>query len=191
MNKPIVLLLLLIAAAGAASAQQPLYDQATGASLFTDRKAYRVGDVITIVIRENAAASSNSQTQTNYKSEVSGGPGTGTLGFVNVWGLDSENKYNGDGKTQRSGQLSAEMTARIIEMLPNGHFKLEGSRSVRINGEFETIVVSGIARLSDITPDNKILSTSIADAAIAYDGKGDVGHAGSPGLFTKILNWLF
>jgi len=174
-----------------ASAQQPLYDPETGASLFTNLKAYGVGDVVTIVIRENAVASSNAKTQTNNKQETSGGPGNGILGFVDIWGLDYENKYTGDGKTERSGSLFAEMTAQLVERLPNGQFRIKGRRAVRINGEFETIVVSGIIRARDIGPTNKVMSTSIADAKIIYEGHGDVGKASSPGLFTKIVNFLF
>lgn len=195
MNRIIVMIALacscVMGSAAMASAQQPLYDPETGASLFTNLKAYGVGDVVTIVIRENAVASSNAKTQTNNKQETSGGPGNGILGFVDIWGLDYENKYTGDGKTERSGSLFAEMTAQLVERLPNGQFRIKGRRAVRINGEFETIVVSGIIRARDIGPTNKVMSTSIADAKIIYEGHGDVGKASSPGLFTKIVNFLF
>ena len=191
MNRIILVLTMVAATCGSAAAQQPLYDSETGASLFTNLKAFHVGDVITIVIRESSVASSNSNTQTNNKNESSGGPGVGVLGFMDLWQLDLENKYTGDGKTSRKGSLSAEMTAQLVERLPNGHFRLEGKRTIRINGEYETIIVSGIVRGRDISPQNKVLSTTIASANIVYEGHGDVGNASNPGILTKIINWIF
>jgi flagellar L-ring protein precursor FlgH len=177
--------------AHAAAAQQPLYDPVTGTSIFSNLKAYDVGDVITIVIRESTVAAANSKTATQFKNETSGGPGEGILGFIDLWRLDFESKYDGNGATERTGTLVSEMTARLIERMPNGQFRIEGTRTVRINGEFETIAVTGVIRARDISSDNKVLSTSIADASIEYQGKGDVGRAGSPGIFTKIVDWLF
>ncbi len=195
MNRVIATVFLLMFAAGvgagAVLAQQPLYDPQTGASLFTNLKAYGVGDVVTIVIRENTVASSTATTETENTQETKGGPGTGILGFMDIWGLNYDNTYTGDGSTERTGSLISEMTAQLVERLPNGQFRIEGQRSVRINGEFETIRVSGVIRARDIGPDNKVLSTNIANARIVYEGEGDVGQASSPGLFTKIVNFLF
>ncbi len=171
--------------------QQPLYDEETGQSLFTNIKALQIGDVVTIIIRESSSASSNSKTETTHKGEISGGPGAGALSFFDVWSLDHENKYAGDGKTTRNGSLQAEMTARVVEKLSNGQFRVEGKRTVRINGEFEMITVSGIVRARDVTPSNTVMSTKIADAEIVYEGKGDVGNASSPGLLNKVLDWIF
>ena len=174
-----------------ASAQDPLFDSAQGTSLFTDIKAFKVGDIITVIIEENTTASSDAQTATNYKNETSGGAGTGTLSFIPLWGLDSESKYKGDGQTDRQGSISGEMTAKIVEVLPNGNFKVEGKRLIRINGEHEMILVSGIVRARDIDAKNRVRSTHIADAEIVYDGKGVVDAGHEPGLFTKLVNWLF
>jgi flagellar L-ring protein precursor FlgH len=176
---------------GPAVQSTPLYDAVRGTSLFSDVKAWRVGDVITIIIRESSMASSKSTTETGFESSTKGGAGEGILDLVPMWGLDYDSEYSGDGKTQRSGQLIAQMSARIIDVLPNGHYRIEGKRDVRINGEFEKMTLTGVVRGHDITPDNSVLSTQIAEAAISYDGNGTVGHAGEPGLFTKIVNWLF
>lgn len=181
----------MLLASSASAQQRPLYDEVRGTSLFSDVRAWRVGDVVTIIIRENSSASANSKTETSFESGMSGGAGEGLLDLVPMWGLDYESDYSGDGKTQRTGRLSAQMSARIVELLPNSQYRVEGRREVRINGEFETIVLTGIVRGHDISPDNSVLSTKVADAKITYDGKGDVGHAGEPGLFTKIINWLF
>ena len=83
------------------------------------------------------------------------------------------------------------MTARIIEVLHNGDFKLEGTRMVNVNGEKTLIELTGICRGADIEPDNTLMSTYISDAQIAYNGTGIVNDTAQPGVVTKVLNWLF
>jgi flagellar L-ring protein precursor FlgH len=172
-----------------AAAQQRLCGGA-GESLFSNMKAYRGGDVIPVIIQEQSSASSNAKTDTKVKDEFSLGPGAGTLDFISLWGLDAENKYKGDAKTDRSGTLSARITVRITDLLENGDFRINGDREVVINGETEVITLSGIIRSRDIRADNTILSTYVANAKISYDGKGmiDAGH--EPGLRTKFINWI-
>jgi len=176
---------------GRAEGKTPLVDFQTGDSLVSNIKAHRVGDLITIIITEESTADASSKTKADNKSETSGGPGLGILNFVKPWDMTVENKYSGDGKTQRSGNLEAEITARIIEVLHNGDFRLEGTRMVNINGEKTLIEITGVCRGKDIAPDNTIMSTFISDAQIAYNGSGIVNDTSEPGVVTKILNWLF
>ena len=133
MSKPFrSMVVLALTAAGLAAtgapvaAQQPLYNPVTGSSLYTSLKAYDVGDVITIVIRESAIASSNAKTETKGKTEVGGGPGAGALGFIDLWGLDVENKYSGEGKMQRTQtflrRLRAELAAAASAMTRSNHW---------------------------------------------------------------------
>ena len=173
------------------AARTPLVDFETGESLVTNIKAHRVGDLITIIITEDATADVSAKTKADNKSEHSGGPGLGFLDFIKPWDVSAENKYKGDGSTERSGSLRAEITARIIEVLHNGDFRLEGTRMININGEKQLIEITGVCRGRDITPDNTIMSTFISDAQIAYNGTGMVNDASEPGVVTKIINWLF
>jgi flagellar L-ring protein precursor FlgH len=175
----------------AASAGDPLINLETGRSLVTDQKARRIGDVVTILIVEESSANSTAKTDANNKNEISGGPGLGFLDFLGQWELDTENKYKGEGKTSRTGNLRAEISARIVEVLHNGDFRLEGRRMVNINGERQLIEITGVCRPRDILADNTILSTYISDAQIAYSGSGTVYDASEPGVITKIVNWLF
>jgi len=178
-------------AAPSAHAKTPLIDFETGESLVSNIKARRVGDLITILITESSSAKSSAKTKADNKSETSGGPGLGILNFIKPWDMTVENKYKGDGDTQRKGNLQAEMTARIVEVLHNGDYRLEGTRMININGEKQLIEITGICRPRDIMPDNTILSTYISDAQIAYNGSGIVNDAAEPGVVTKVLNWLF
>lgn len=183
--------LVLMAAASTAQASGPLVDFETGASLVTNIKAHRLGDLITIIITESSSADASSDVKADNKSEHSGGPGLGFLDFINTWDLTTENKYKGTGDTQRSGNLRAEMTARITEVLHNGDFRLSGTRMININGEKQLIEITGVCRARDIAPDNTIMSTYISDAQIAYNGSGLVNDSADPGVVTKIINWLF
>ena len=176
---------------GQTHARTPLIDFETGESLVTNMKAHRVGDLITIIITESSSANASSKTKADNKSEHSGGPGLGFLDFIKPWDMTVENKYKGDGKTERSGNLRAEITARIIEVLHNGDFRLQGTRMVNVNGEKTLIEITGVCRSKDIEPDNTIMSTYISDAMIAYNGSGLVNDAAEPGVVTKVLNWLF
>ncbi len=172
-------------------ARTPLIDFETGESLVTNLKAHRIGDLITIIITEQSSADAESKTKTSNATDHSGGPGLGFLDFVQPWDMTVENDYKGDGKTERSGNLRAEITARITEVLHNGDFRLEGTRMVNVNGEKTLIEITGVCRSKDIDPDNTIMSTYISDAMIAYNGSGLVNDAAEPGVVTKVLNWLF
>lgn len=189
----ILLVIVLLAGALAASARAagPLIDFNTGDSLVSNVKGHRVGDLVTIIVTENAQANATSKTKANNKSESSGGPGLGFLDFIKPWDMTVENKFLGDGTTQRGGSLRAEITARIVEVLHNGDFRLEGTRMVNLNGEKQLIEISGVCRARDIGADNTILSTFISDAQIAYNGSGMVSDTADPGIVTKVLNWLF
>lgn len=192
LERVLVLTLAFVALfAPVASARTPLVDFETGESLVSNIKARRVGDLITILITEKSSAQSRAKTKADNKSESKAGPGLGILNFIKPWDLSVENKYTGDGDTQRRGNLKAEITARIVEVLHNGDYRLEGTRMININGEKQLIEITGICRARDILPNNTILSTYISDAQIAYNGSGMVTDTNDPGVVTKILNWLF
>ncbi len=183
--------LIVLLAAGVSRAGTPLIDLDTGASLVTNFKARRVGDVVTIIITEKTTAGATTTMDANNKSEVGGGPGLGFLQPFDFWKLDVENKYKGDGSTTRSGNLRGEISVRITEKLDDGNFRLVGSRSIDINGDRQLIEISGICRPRDIAADNTILSTYISDAQIAYSGTGPLQDSADPGVLSRIVNWLF
>jgi flagellar L-ring protein FlgH len=177
--------------AGGARAVEPLVDLESGRSLVSNMKAHRVGDIITIVITEQSTANASAKTDANNKTEITGGPGLGFLDLIGSWGLTGESKFKGDGKTARTGDLQAQITARIVEVLHNGDFRLAGQRMVDINGERQLIEITGVCRARDISAENSILSTFIADARIAYNGAGIMTANAEPGILTKLVNWLF
>jgi len=164
-------------------------------SLFTDIKANRVGDVLTVIISEQSRASNQVQTKTEKSSshDVRGGPGLGTLNFLPLFGVDGKTKSSHDGKGQniRNGSLKARMSVTVVAIKDNGDLVVEGTRIVVISGDKETISLSGIVRQRDISPGNTIESYLIADAEISYTGKGVVSAGSRPGFITRFFNWLF
>ncbi len=181
-----VSLLFLTGAVASASIPAP--------SMYADRRARQVGDIITVQIVETATAqvSARTATTTENKNKVDGG-GSGSLDFIPLFGLDANQKseQKGDGQTTRQGVLRATLTAKIVEVLPNGNLKIQGQRTVNVNGEKQVSVLTGVVRPDDITPENTIPSYLISEAKISYSGKGMVQDAQAPGFFSRLIQWIF
>lgn len=164
-------------------------------SLYTDHRAMKVDDILTVFIVEEAKAGSKTGTNTSKENEmgVSGLDGSGALDFLPSFGASGgfKNAYDGKAGTSREGSLVARVSARVIKVLDNGNLMIEGSKVVEINEEREIIKISGVVRPQDIEADNIIYSHSVADAEITYSGNGTVHKGHRPGLVTKFLNWIF
>lgn len=182
---------LLLLAPSTTWAGEPYLDLGQGTGGVANQKAFEVGDIVTVIVIENATATTTAKTDANSKSEISGGPGLGILNQITEWGLDTETKFKGDGKSSRTGALNTQMSTRVVEQLPNGNLRLQGERVVMINGESQIITLTGLVRPQDVRADNTVASTLIADASISYSGDGPVADAHSPGLLTRIANFLF
>lgn len=185
------LVVLLALTAVRATAADPYLDLSGDGGGVANLKALEVGDIVTVLIVETASANATAKTDANSKSEISGGPGLGILGQITDWGLTAENKFKGDGKSSRTGNLQASISTRVTEEFDNGNLRLQGERIVEINGERQIIALTGLVRRQDVRADNTVASTFIADAQISYSGSGPVADAHSPGLLTRIANFLF
>ncbi len=164
-------------------------------SLFSDVKANKVGDILTVLVFEDSRASQSVETKTDKSTSfsTSGGPGIGPLDFIPLFGADGQNSnsFDGKGENSRKGSLRARMSVTVVEVRANGDLVIQGSRTVGINGDRETLTLTGVVRQRDVTPSNTIDSYLIADAQIAYAGKGNANTGSRPGFFTRFLNWLF
>jgi len=164
-------------------------------SLFSDIKAHKVGDVLTVLIYEQNRASQQVETKTEKttKFSTSGGPGVGSLDFLPLFGVDGSSKGTHDGKGEniRNGSLHAKMSVTVVDIKPNGDLVIEGYRTIGISGDRETLALSGVVRPKDITSENTIDSYLIADAEIHYTGKGNATTGSRPGILIRFLNWLF
>ncbi|MBI5810077.1 MAG: flagellar basal body L-ring protein FlgH [Deltaproteobacteria bacterium] len=177
-------------------------------SLFQDLRARNVGDIVTVEVLEKTSAVKEASTSTARKSAddiainkllgMNLRFGTNNfLGQGNPFSPEVQStydaKFDGSGKTKRSGELSATIAARVVEVLPNGNLVLEGKKDTVVNNELQYVVLSGIARPEDISEGNTVSSTLLSDARIEYSGKGVIGDEQSPGWMRRILDniWPF
>ncbi|WP_457572993.1 flagellar basal body L-ring protein FlgH [Desulfolithobacter sp.] len=173
--------------------------------LYADMKARRVGDIVTITIKEEASASKEASTE-------SGRDTTMTAGIPALFGLEKSimaknqkvdmtslldatfsNQFKGSGKTMRKEDLVATLTTQVIKVYPNGTMKIRGGKSIIVNNEEQIIYLTGIVRPEDITADNTIDSSQILNAQIVYTGKGALSDKQKPGWLMRIVDnvWPF
>lgn len=192
MYKKIIIILSALAFAGVMYPQG--IRQNSQYSLFSDNKAAKLGDAITIIVTESSQASNSAQTSTGKESSIgyglSGGVGSNNLPAVD-FGLESNNDFSGTGSTKTTGLVKTKISATIDSVLSNGNLLIKGSRKIVINGEEQKVFIKGIVRTSDIAPDNSVLSYNISEAEIIFDGDGMIKDAQKPGWLTKVFHWIF
>ena len=173
---------------------------AINSELFTDIKARRVNDIVTIRILESTQAQSAADAQTSKSSSVN-------LGVPNLFGLEnhtslpmdnlltanSDIKFQGNGSTNRSGSVDAFLSARVKEVLPNGDLVIEGVKEIKVNNERQMLRLFGVVRSRDVGPGNVVLSNAIANMLVQVDGKGVLSDSIKQGWLLGIVSkfWPF
>jgi flagellar L-ring protein precursor FlgH len=182
---------LTLLAAWSANAEPVFTPASPFARLFCDRKAYRVGDILTVIIQESSQASHQASRQIGKESGTSVGPGTGVIGMIPVAGFGGKSKIDASGTTTRSGSIAGRMTVTVVGLATNGNLMVEGERKVRVNKDFQTFRLYGEVRPRDVRADNSVLSQSLADAAIEFEGSDPRQPGNRAGLIEQILNFFF
>jgi flagellar L-ring protein precursor FlgH len=151
--------------------------------LARDSRAFRIDDIVTVVVVDRASASSRGATATARKSDARaslkamGGltriPGP----WPSMLDLSADRKLDGQGETSRESDLRTTVTARVVGVLPGGNLRIEGRKGIRINSENQTVTLRGVIRTPDIGPGNRVSSERIADLAVEMDGKGVINDA--------------
>ncbi len=165
-----------------------IWQTGTNVSLFNDNRANRIGDLITVLIQENSSASNNTNTAINTSDSLNAAltnffgitPTFGSVAgnaFSPSMGATSGQKYGGTGATTQSNTFTAMLEVTVVRVQGNGNLVIEGSKEVLLNGGHEYIRVAGVVRPADVTPQNTILSTQIADARVEYSGDGSIYSA--------------
>jgi flagellar L-ring protein FlgH len=172
-----------------------IYNAGTDMRLFEDRKAKRVGDILTVVLAERTNAIKNSQTSTGKTTEttlanptVFGTPLTHKGVPLFAGSLSGDSSFDGGGTSSQSNSLAGDITVTVVERLHNGNLVISGEKWVTLNQGQEFIRLSGIIRPDDIDPDNTLLSTRIANAQITYSSKGVLAAANKMGLIARFFN---
>jgi flagellar L-ring protein precursor FlgH len=167
------------------------------ASPYSTQKAYKIGDIINVIVLESSTAKNLAGTNTNVSDDLSA-KFTHTIqrlapiiGTNNQAAAQISNRYSGTGQTTRGSNVQARVSAWVTGVLPNGNLAIKGVHRVEVNTEVQEISLTGIVRPKDISGANTIYSYQVANAELAIKGTGTVADSESPGWLTRIFNWLF
>ncbi|GAA3894069.1 flagellar basal body L-ring protein FlgH [Sphingomonas limnosediminicola] len=159
--------------------------------LTSGNRAGRPGDLITIDLIERTIAQKTTSAKTGRDGSIGlTPPVTGPLSFfspsdVNMGGTQS---FKGEGSAAQSNQLSGQLSVTIAEVYPNGTMLVRGEKLLTLNRGDEHVQFSGIVRAADISADNRVLSTRVADAKILYIGKGEIARASRQGWLQRFFS---
>lgn len=172
-----------------------VYQPNTAVPLFSDQRAHRVGDLITVMLNENTNATKSADTSTSRNSSVSVGASTVLGGPISVGGTDplstglsSKNGFTGKGQSSQSNTMTGTITVTVARVLSNGDLIVQGQKWLQINQGREYVRLRGIVRPADISPQNTVDSTKLADTHIAYSGQGMVNNSNRPGWLVRFFN---
>jgi flagellar L-ring protein precursor FlgH len=185
-NRICILLCLLLVTPLVATAEN-LYQQGTYRPLMSDRRAYGVGDVLTVQIVESASASATAGTRTGTTSGVGVSTSTPT-NPQRRYGASVDDNFDGSGKIARTGKLLGQVTVLVQEVLKNGDLKVEGEQQIAINGEKQLIRLSGVVRPADISEGNLVVSNRVANAHIVYVGDGVLAEGESRNWLSRLFS---
>jgi len=174
------------------------------ASLYEDVKARRLNDLVTINVLENISGSGSADTAAGKKSSVDASMDTlfglpiNSMSFHDRFNPLSPsvkgsmtNDFKGSGSTTRAGNLVGTITAKVVEVMPNGNLALESRKEITINNEKQILVLRGMVRPDDIAIDNTILSSKVSDAQVFFVGDGIVQDKQKQGWLVRVLDTIW
>ncbi|WCE03748.1 flagellar basal body L-ring protein FlgH [Pseudoxanthomonas sp. JBR18] len=172
-----------------------IYAAGPGLNLYGDRRARDVGDLLTITLVESTTASSTANTAITKSDSVDmtnptllGAPlSVGGLGILNN-NTAGDRSFAGKGNTAQSNKMQGSITVTVVQRLANGNLVVQGQKNMRLNQGDELVQVQGIVRAADIAPDNTIPSSKVAEARIAYGGRGAVAQSNAMGWLSRFFN---
>jgi flagellar L-ring protein precursor FlgH len=152
-------------------------------SMFADKRARAVGDIITILVQENTSASKDNSTKTSKKSSVNASidtflyspAGSGFLthnGQMPAMRFGGTQDFDGGGKINNSERITGRVAVKVVDTLPNGNMIVEGRRDTFVSGEKQEAILSGIVRSEDILANNTVFSYNVAEASLRFISRG-------------------
>ena len=164
--------------------------------LFEDNKAFRIGDVLSVTLKESTNASKSAETNTDKDDEVDigasvlfGGDGptvNGNLALNSTF--DAEREFSGKGDSAQSNSLTGEIAVTVVNVLPSGTLMVRGEKIIGLNQGSEFIRISGQVRPQDISTDNTVLSTKLANSRIFYGGGGTIAESNTKGWLSRFFD---
>jgi flagellar L-ring protein FlgH len=189
-------LALCLSLAGSAFADS-LWQEGRSASLCADKRASKVGDIVTILVQENSTATKDNSTKTSKQSSVDSAlaaflfspQASGLLtqkGTLPALKFNGNSTFSGGGQINNSQQIAASVAVRVADVLPNGNLIIEGNRESSFSGEQQTIILRGTIRQDDIAANNTVFSYNVADATVKIISKGTITDSQRKGWFQRI-----
>lgn len=203
---PLIAAILMLGISGVAVADSLFQlESAKAGTLISERRnRFQVGDVITVLVREQIDASTTADTNTKKEADTEADAAPQKNPFLvsndglNIfkpeelpnWDIEIKNETKARGKTIRKSSLNTSVSCLVTQVFPNGNVKIEGEKVMSVNREDSTIFISGIVRSKDVTPANTIASSQIANVQMKLRGKGPLWNNQRRGLFTRFLDWF-
>jgi len=170
-------------------------------AFFKDQRAHQVGDILTVKVNINDTAQFQDQTQVTRTSsednEISNFLGANRINNPakailpgSIITADSNSQSNANGSINRTDQLVTNVAAVVVQLLPNGNLVIQGKQEIRLNSEMRELLVAGVVRPEDIDSDNSIDLPKIAEARVAYGGKGTLSNIQQPPWGQQALDVL-
>jgi flagellar L-ring protein precursor FlgH len=178
-----------------------IYQIGHGLSLFDDRRAYQVGDIVTIMLSEKTSASKNADSEIKKEDSLSIGAGV-LLGadppragdLTMETDVKSNRNFKGEADAEQNNRLDGSIAVTISQIMPNGLLRVRGEKWITLNTGDEFIRISGLLRPDDINSSNQVSSTKLADARITYSGTGALADSNQQGWGSRFFNspyWPF
>jgi len=193
--------LLVMALGGLGAADLWRAETLADGNLYSDQVARRPGDLITILVQETTQVSENQKTETSRENTLGASVnmipnnpavraqrGASTEGRLPAFELGSAKEFEGEGKYTARGDVRATITGRVLDVLDNGNLVIEGRRTVRVNADAKTIVVTGVIRSADIRSDNTIFSEKLHGFQVAIEGEGPMSRAQQEGWLARLFD---
>lgn len=170
-----------------------IYQSGYDVRLYEDRRARRVGDIVTVILEEETDAAKDANT--NIERESSYGLPTPTIagrelsvnGNPFSFDLESETGFDGGGGSSQSNELSGTITATVIRVQHNGNLVIQGQKRLTLNRGDEYVTITGVVRPYDVGADNTVSSTRVANAQIAYTGTGALADSNRMGWLSRLF----
>ena len=171
-----------------APARESLIDVAGYRGLAADHRAHRIGDVITVYVLEATRAKSQAATDASSDLDMRAGLSSPSTDFDARLGLGGSNRAGA--QTTRVGELRTQISAQVVAVTADGSLQIQGLQTLKVNGEKQTIRVSGLVRPEDVGADNTVLSHRIANADLELVGVGVVSSSQRQSLIYRMFKWL-
>ncbi|MGF1726627.1 flagellar basal body L-ring protein FlgH [Photobacterium nomapromontoriensis] len=167
-----------------------LFSANYGMALFQDRRAFRIGDILTVQLDEQTRSSKKAGTSYGKSSSVKmPAPMLGGRVYDQASvGIDADRDFAGSSSSSQQNSLSGNITVMVMEVLPNGVLRVRGEKWLKLNQGNEFIRLSGLVRVDDIDGHNRVPSQRLGDARITYSGRGALASANEAGWLSRLFN---